>query len=333
MTSLPYRPAARSVSIDLLRVFGIVAIIAGHVWDNQFTREGIYTWHVPLFFFLTGYLWTQHRAVRTEARKRARTLLVPYACWLALISIPYLGQEVLRDSKDPWPLLLNLLWGGSELGRPFSAFWFVTALFFAVILLRSLQRLPRFVPWTVSICVLIMCYLDSSAVSALPLSAGVAVPAMLFILLGSAFRSIRSVVQQPLWIGTGLLVLPAILVGSHLSAPMDMKQADFGTPVLSVLVAASIACGLVLIAETTVHWAGRAATWTTSLAATGLMVVLTHAAILWLLRTPPTGSWIDFALALTAPWLTALLLFASPLSPYLVGTTRRSRHRLPTGRS
>ncbi len=311
-----------------------MAIVAGHVWDNQFTREGIYTWHVPLFFFLTGYLWAARRPLQTEVGKRTRTLLVPYMCWLVVISVPYIGLSVFKDSKDPWPLVLEILWGGSNLGRPYSAFWFVTALFFAALFLRSLQRLPAWASWVIALGGLAICYANSSVASAFPLSVGIAVPAMLFVLLGSAFRAIRPRMRYPLSTGIALLGLSTVLVLFGWSAPLDMKQADFGTPIVSVVVATAISAGLLLVAERTITWTGHAAAWTIKLAATGFMVVLTHAAVLWLLRTPPTGSWLDFGLALTVPWLAAILVSFTGLSAYLLGVAPpKARHRLTSPRT
>ena len=323
-------PASRSVSIDLLRVLGIVAIVAGHVWDNLFTREAIYTWHVPFFFFLTGYLWTSIRPLRTEVRKRARSLLIPYTCWLLLISIPFVGLSLLRDSKPLIPLIFDVLWGGAALGRPYSAFWFVTALFFAAVLLRAMQHLPCWTAWVVATIGLVICYTNGSLVAVLPLSLGVAVPAMLFVLAGIAFRSIRTHLKHPVLLGITALVASSALVLSGLSDPMDMKQADFGTPALSVIVAVAISGGLVLVFESLVRWRGLAANWTTRLAAAGFMVVLTHAAVLWGLRTPPAGSWVDFGAALLMPWASALLISSTMLSRYLLGVEPHRRRAVKT---
>ncbi|VTS35178.1 Uncharacterised protein [Gordonia terrae] len=112
---------------------------------------------------------------------------------------------------------------------------------------------------------------------------------------------------------------------------MDMKQADFGTPALSVIVAAAISGGLILVAESTVHWTGQKSDWTTRLAAAGFMVVLTHAAVLWLLRTPSTGSWADFGAALLLPWTAALTLALTAMSPYLLGVKRRRKQKVALG--
>ncbi|WP_307827252.1 acyltransferase family protein [Gordonia rubripertincta] len=320
--------------MELLRILGVIAIVAGHVWDNQFTREAIYTWHVPVFFVLTGYFWKRKdpQGVSTSAyiRTRARRLLVPYGMWLVLIAVPFVAVLTVRDSHFPIDTIGRMLWGGAAIGRPFSAFWFVTALFFAVLLLRAMRRFPGRVSWVVAIAAVTVAYVTDGALAKVPLSFGVAVPALIFILAGAAFRSLRSSVKPAPLVAVVLIGASAAAVITGLSRPLDLKQADFGTPVLSVLVAVAISFGLIVLAETVVAWTGRAADWTLQLAAGGFMVVLSHAAILWLLDTPPTGRWIDFAVALLLPWGAALVLRYTAVSPYLLGVDRICRQRPTT---
>ena len=79
------RGGTRSVGIDTLRIIGIAAVVVGHVWIDDTTRAVIYTWHVPLFFVLTGYFWTPGRPIGGELRKRWQTLGVPYLAWLVIL--------------------------------------------------------------------------------------------------------------------------------------------------------------------------------------------------------------------------------------------------------
>ncbi|MFX7949399.1 hypothetical protein ABTK52_18475, partial [Acinetobacter baumannii] len=69
-----------------------------------------------------------------------------------------------------------------------------------------------------------------------------------------------------------------------------------------------------------------------ALATCGTMVILTHAAILWLLNAPADGSVIDFLLALLVPWLAAFVTARTPLAPVLIGVSPASwRYRaVPT---
>ncbi|WP_268786253.1 acyltransferase family protein [Mycolicibacterium iranicum] len=308
--------------IDLLRIFGILAIVAGHVWDNEFIRKGIYTWHVPLFFFLTGYLWTVHRPIRDEVRKRSKTLLMPYLAWVLILGIPYIAALAIRQTDFPAETVFQILWGGNAIGRPFSAFWFVTALYFATIFLRLMQNLYPWVSWAVATVGLFVAHLYDGALSTLPLAMGVVFPSLIFILAGVALRAIRNSIPAPPFVASTLLLISAVLILGEVAAPLDIKQADFGTPFLSVFVATAICVGLILIVEEMFHSTKVLTEWTTELAAAGLMVVLTHAAVLWILRTPSTGSWVDMLVATAAPWMTALVLRRTRLSQYLLGTPR-----------
>jgi acyltransferase len=126
--------------------------------------------------------------------------------------------------------LWNLLWGGNHLGRPFFAFWFVTALFVAAIVHRLMQNFPVWVPWAMALCGLGVVYWAGPALANVPLSAGVAWPSLIFVLAGVAFRKMRSRIDLGLKAGLALFAVGALLAGSGVAAPLDMKQADFGTP-------------------------------------------------------------------------------------------------------
>jgi acyltransferase len=76
------------VGIDALRIVAIAVVVVAHVWtDNYALRLASYTWHVPVFFFLSGYLVSPGRPLRRELAARWRTLGVPYIVWLVLITL------------------------------------------------------------------------------------------------------------------------------------------------------------------------------------------------------------------------------------------------------
>jgi hypothetical protein len=39
---------SRDDGIDLVRLIGIGAIVAGHVWSGEVVERVLYTWHLPL---------------------------------------------------------------------------------------------------------------------------------------------------------------------------------------------------------------------------------------------------------------------------------------------
>ena len=312
----------RSAGIDALRVIGIVAIVAGHVWSdrsNDIARMGLYTWHVPVFFFLSGYFWASERSLGSEFGKRVRSLLVPYAAWLLCIGAVY-GAYLWANEQTLE--FVNVLLGGSYMGEPFFAFWFVTALFAACLFLRALQRVPIGVAWAVAVAGLAVAYLAPHLLTAVPFSLGVAVPGMIFILAGMSFRRIAPRLRSKVSVSVALLAGSAALIVTGVSQPLDMKQGEFGTPVLSVVIASAISAGLVLL----VQWVfasvtPRAARIVTSAAAIGLAVVLTHSAFILLLSKFPVDlpDALVFLIVLVLSWALAYFVSRTPLSTVFTG--------------
>lgn len=309
----------RSGALDAVRILGIVAVVAGHVFEGAAVTKGLYTWHVPVFFFLTGYLWTADRSFRVELRKRTGTLILPYAAWLVLIGVPFLAALVLADKFDAADLV-PLVLGGSYLGRPFSAFWFITALFAAALIFRLLQKAPVVVQWVFAVLCLATAASVGQILAEVPLSLGVAIPCVIFIAAGAMAKEHRRRITSPITTAVLLLGGSAALIVTGISAPLDLKSGDFGTPVVSILVAVAVSLGLVLVAEEVLPRMGTDSNAAaTSMALGGLMVVLAHAFFIWVLGLVSLNQWLVFAIALIVPWAVALVVSKTPLSGILLG--------------
>ncbi|MFE4835620.1 acyltransferase family protein [Arthrobacter sp. NPDC056691] len=316
----------RSGAVDFLRVLGITAVVAGHVtaWAGPLTRETLYPWHVPLFFFLSGYFWSENRTLTSEIRNRAKSLLVPYLFWLVVIGAWWISQ--LDDVG--FSTLSRLIQGGSRLTGPFAAFWFVTALFVAVVLLRAIQRFPQWLQWAVALGALAVTYADSNLVAKIPLAAGIGCTCVVFILAGRVFKRLRSRLMRPLLIGSLLLLGSVCAILADWSSYFDLKNAKLGVPVTTVVVAIAICAGMVLVAETLVPLAGpRFAAGVTLLARCGFLVVLTHALLLIVLMQWGAEPWLVFSGSLVIPWLLAVLVLRTPLAPLMLGTPRAGKPR------
>jgi acyltransferase len=314
--------AERSAGIDAVRVIGIVAVVVGHVWTTSDPlRDSIYTWHVPLFLVLAGYLWTEPRQLDVELKARWRSIGLPYVAWLLLISALYFPWIFIRHGSLSGAELAAPFLGGTYIGRPYSAFWFMGALFGVALLYRLMQSWPMWVRSILSISALSVGYVIPDFLAAVPLGMGVALPSLIFIVAGHAFKLHRARFAQPVVTGALLLLCCAVAIVVGVSKPLDLKHSDFGTPMVSVLVAIGISIGLVLCAEGIVPRLGLVfAAATIALARAGTMVILTHAVILWILGTPAQGSWWAAATTLTVTWGMALIVAKTPLAPILVGS-------------
>lgn len=322
-------PKQRSSAIDAVRVLGIIAVVAGHVWEAQLTPF-VYTWHVPLFFFLTGYFWSAKRSIANEAKRRGRVLGLPYVTWLVIIGIPYALSQLsggLSLSTFAGPL-----YGGGAAVRPFTTFWFVSVLFFTALLYRAISSFPLWAKATVAALGLAAGYVFGEGLAVSPLAAGSALGCLVWVFLGDVTaRYIEPKISRPVVVGLALLAVSVALIAIGWSAPVNIKLGHYGTPVLSIVVAAMLSFGLVLLAKVCFRRIGGSpSAWVIALAQSGFATVLAHPAVLWLLMwVPGEPDWIGFTLALVLPWALGLIALRTPLSIYVTGSERTTTRTLP----
>lgn len=310
------RQAPRSVAVDALRVVGVVAIVAGHNWGGrEWVNPLLYTWHVPIFFVVTGYLWKSGRTTVFEVKRRAATLLVPYLFWIVVVTAIWfavrhqIGWDISRD------LVFNVLKGGWFAARPYSAYWFFTALFFACVFVRFCERVHVLLPMFVGLLGVMWATINPGSVAHLWEGVGLAVPAVLFIVAGQLLRWYRASVQRPL--ATGLvLAVPAFLLGAFgVFEPLNMKGAALGSPIASVYMALGISLGAVLIAESLEQYLPLIAkTGILYVAQLSVPILLLHTLVTQLLSVSghPATKW-TFLLAYALPFGVAALLRLTPL--------------------
>jgi len=129
--------------LDSARGIGIVLVVIGHTLGGLIDSPigaglgtfralffAIYTFHMPLFFLLSG-LMVPHRLERGTGRFMRGLLpsvVWPYFLWSVVqyTIIFALGSAVNTPATDYWPVVLPLPW------NTVSQFWFLYALFYAI---------------------------------------------------------------------------------------------------------------------------------------------------------------------------------------------------------
>lgn len=126
--------------IDNAKALGIILVVYGHVARGLFSAgidtpspfyqvidQVIYSFHMPLFFFLSGLFFMQtmaHKGTGKLVLGKVDTLLYPYVVW----SLIQGGIEVLlsqhANGAVTWSDVFALWWW------PRAQFWFLYALFF-----------------------------------------------------------------------------------------------------------------------------------------------------------------------------------------------------------
>lgn len=76
--------------IDMAKGYGMLAVIIAHICSGPL-HTWIYTFHMPLFFFLSGYVFSNKDNFDLFIKKKARSLLIPYFT----LGIPMVAFKVL----------------------------------------------------------------------------------------------------------------------------------------------------------------------------------------------------------------------------------------------
>lgn len=296
----------RNGYLDLIRVVGTIAIVLGHIEALAPVPALVYPWHVPIFFILSGWLWREGRDFVSEVRVRARTLLLPYATWFVIVSLCY-GAVLWARGRDQTEKVEEQLPGGAHAVEPYSAFWFVTALFVAVVLIRVMEAIgiPLWgqVVIGVTACALVQVFPDAAEASPFAIAQGAG--CVVFVHAGMLLRKVG---PHAGW-AAGSMALGIVLAFLPWVRPLDLKFIDYGTPVVSLVVAVLVSAGLVLAP---IHIGGVWAHRISALAQTGFAVILLHALIVWLDLGPTP---VVAVTAVVLPWVLGLLLARTRVGP------------------
>lgn len=232
--------------IDIARGIGILLVVLGHVTKNEDTVKLIYSFHMPLFFFLSGYLFDRNQYdIRTFVTRKAKNLLIPYLFFYLLTLTLYYLVEVRVQSGDPftWRLLIPLVWGSNVNGLMAHniVLWFLPALFSTEVLFRILSEWfrPVWLPLVVGLCAAagLLCY--AVRLQGLPMGVNVALIALVFYATGNLLKkhidafSCRKVLLPTLFVGCTAVLFVALMCGGL--ERVDMASGRYGNFALFVL--------------------------------------------------------------------------------------------------
>lgn len=120
--------------IDIFRGIGIVIMILGHIGYGGWFDKFIHAFHMPMFFWISGFFYKGGGNVNEYIKKKAKALLVPYFTFAFLHFLVNLKNEFIINT------LFHILIINTE-GLPIAgALWFLTALFFTDIIYFLLDK-------------------------------------------------------------------------------------------------------------------------------------------------------------------------------------------------
>ena len=239
-------PPSRLGYLDVLKAFAIFMVLIGHRTDSIILEQYIYSFHIPLFFWISGFLFNplKYPQFRGFFYQRFRTILVPYFlfallsftfCFFVVRGLSVRGQVY---SLDPWYPFGGIFYGiGIEPWRnPLDiALWFLPCLFVSEIVFWSINK---YIKRNYFVFVLIIFGIIGYCASLwlpfrLPWSADVALTAVVFYGIGYGYRNMdKQVISLPLvWKISGTILLAVLgFTLSVINGKADMNYNLYGNP-------------------------------------------------------------------------------------------------------
>lgn len=133
--------------LDTAKAIGIYLVILGHLSLPRNVMDVIYSFHMPLFFFLSGITFRNRDSFGSFLKKKARSLLIPYVFFSAVIFAFwfFVGRRFGADTDqagDAASALLQILYGINS-SSYVTPLWFLTTLFVIEMALFLLLKQKR----------------------------------------------------------------------------------------------------------------------------------------------------------------------------------------------
>jgi len=207
-------------------------MVAGHIGFGKFFDHYIHAYHMPLFFFVSGYLYRKPRSIKSLVKKRAKTLLTPY---IAFGLIYWISDCVFIKCRLNVESLVRLFTFNSNGLAISGAIWFFTAAFFANILYCSIHEKIKSKYGVAGVVLLISLFgniFPELSGFRLPWSLDAACVGVGFIYAGNMLKQKigdKHLIKNDLILGLLLLINIAMI---FVNGDVNMKQAQYANIIL-----------------------------------------------------------------------------------------------------
>ena len=185
--------------IDIAKGVGILAVVWAHILLVGWTHKIIYAFHMPLFFFISGFLFNENKYPSFHAFlvKRIKRLIIPYSIYsIVTWGIWALFRYVRHDMvKSYWmPLLQTVIAQGSGTYLVHnSALWFIPCLLAVEIMYFHIMKLgwkkAMVVCWGFAILEMVLAhYLGKAYLDNMPWNLDAAFLALPFYSVGNTMK-------------------------------------------------------------------------------------------------------------------------------------------------
>ncbi|OZG61320.1 acyltransferase [Bifidobacterium lemurum] len=229
--------------VDYGKGFAMILVFWGHTLCPDMVRDFFYAFHMPLFFFLSGYVFSvkHYNSLKAFVIKRIRTLLIPgFVFGVVTIIIVYINGMIIGEPYS-FSLIQYLIGIVAEIrGGSYGVIpWFFTSLFLIDV---SMYIFERFISSSIKMQILfgivfsLVGYCYSIYIGhILPWAIETAASGLLFFIAGKAMRSIGKDIEKrlsvlPLILFCGVVTELSVLLNRYVTGEhVDIYLNEYGS--------------------------------------------------------------------------------------------------------
>jgi fucose 4-O-acetylase-like acetyltransferase len=231
--------------IDAAKGIGIILVVAGHVPTTDPIRQFIYSFHMPLFFFLSGLVFkSENLDLKSFFLKKARSLLFPYICFAIITYLFWFTVERhlpfnSGGDVDPFTPFMGIFLSveDNHMMSYNPAVWFLTALFLVEMAFFLYTKIAKgkLIPLFAAICGAVGYGCSLLLEGSLPWNADVVFTAIVFYALGYLLKN-KLTWHKPYkaFITCAILFLVTAYIQSH-NIRIDMRANEYGNALIFYL--------------------------------------------------------------------------------------------------
>lgn len=209
--------------IDVLKGIGIIFVILSHASMSSIITNYLFSFHMPLFFFISGYLFTIKDNFRSVILKKVKTLLIPYICFILIADIIY---SLLNNNFNLFFLLEKTFYLKGEVLQLDAPLWFLPCLFFSEIIYLLVYKLTNKDNKKILGILFLISVLGYFSKVLLPFGIHVAFTATVFLGLGNLYRQYESKIKASKYLLFALFIISGII--SIKNGFINMYRLSFG---------------------------------------------------------------------------------------------------------
>lgn len=253
--------------IDCAKGIAAILVLIGHFVSVTPLQVIIYSFHMPLFFFLSGVTFNDNSIkFKDFIKKKFRQIMVPYYIFV----MPLFLLKGVQDIGEKNILLLLqhfagifLCWKGTAF---YSGVWFLPCMFCVYIIAWG-QKLPiKGCKYVVAVLLVCLGYILERYHIALPLGLDTALIGLLFFECGHMLKDKRELLNTKNIFLYGITALTAVLNFLICGHRIEMFSCDYGSFILFIIssfagICATIALSKIMAENETLITMGKSATY------------------------------------------------------------------------